>query len=349
MNRGIDIENAFKFEDVIFVDVRSPLEYEEDRIINSINIPILDDKERKIVGTIYKKQGKEFAIEKGLEFVSKKIKNLYIQFNDLSKSYKNIVVYCSRGGMRSGSVVNFLLNLGISVYQLKGGYKSYRNYVINFLENIDKNYRFIVLHGLTGVGKTDAIRYLNEKGLRGLDLESLARNCGSVFGHVCFNDNPPSQKLFESLIFDYIRNSNSKYIFIESESKRIGSVLIPNSVYDTMIKDGYHVLFESDIEFRVKRLVDQYINLNCKNDIVILECLEKLRKRLGNEKIDYLIEQLNLKEYAIIAKELIINYYDPLYKYSINKFNYNDIISCDDFEKAMAKLIKIYQRLKEGS
>ncbi|SHJ44813.1 tRNA 2-selenouridine(34) synthase MnmH [Tepidibacter formicigenes] len=346
MNRGINLEEALKLENAVFVDVRSPLEYKEDRIIKSINIPILDDKERKVVGTIYKKDGKESAVEKGLEFTSKKIKDLYLEFNSLSKSYKNIVVYCSRGGMRSGSVVNFFCNLGINMYQLRGGYKSYRNYVIDFLENIDENYKFIVLHGLTGVGKTDALKYLNKKGVKGLDLENIAKNCGSVFGHICFKDNPPSQKLFESLIFNYINNSKSKYIFIESESKRIGSVLIPNSIYNTMIEKGYHILLESSINSRVKRLVEQYISLNYKEDTVILDALEKLRKRLGNEKIDYLIEKLNSKEYAIIAKELIVNYYDPLYKYSIDKFAYNHIISCDKFEKAMAKLITIYERLE---
>lgn len=349
MNRIIDIKSALELKDTIFVDVRAPLEYEEDRIINSKNIPLLDDNERSIVGTLYKQEGKELAIEKGLKFTGEKLEYFYSEFINLSKVYKNIVIYCSRGGMRSSSLVNFLSVLGLNTYKLEGGYKSYRNYVIDFLENLDKYYEFIVLHGLTGVGKTDALKYLHKNDINTLDLEEFAKNSGSVFGHVYFNDSPPSQKLFESVIFNHIYELKSKYIFIESESKRIGGICLPNSMYDIITKKGYHILLEDSIDSRIERLVDQYVNLSFKDNSTIINSLEKLRKRLGNENVNYLIEKMNLKEYSLVAKELILNYYDPLYKYSIDKYEYELKLSCSNFENAMEKLILFYERLNEGS
>ncbi|WP_248477207.1 tRNA 2-selenouridine(34) synthase MnmH [Tepidibacter aestuarii] len=349
MSNIIEIEDSLELKNSIFVDVRSESEYEEDRIKNSINIPILNDEQRKIVGTLYKQEGKEKAIEKGLELIADKLKDIYIKLKKLSSEYDNLIVYCARGGMRSSLLVNFYSGLGISMYKLDGGYKSYRNYVIDFLENADENYEFIVLHGLTGVGKTDALKYLTKKNISSLDLEGFAQNCGSVFGYLGFQEKPPSQKMFETLLFEYIRNSNSKYIFTESESRRVGYVMLPENIYNMTIEKGYHILVEDSTENRIKRLVNQYVSLSSKDDDKILESIEKLRKRLGSEKTNYLIEKLNLKQYDEIAKELIINYYDPLYKYSIDKFKYDYVIDCNEFEKAMDNLIDIHRQLHEGS
>jgi tRNA 2-selenouridine synthase len=349
LSNVIEVEDSLELKNRIFIDVRSESEYEEDRIQNSINIPILNDEQRKIVGTIYKQEGKEKAIEKGLELVADKLKDIYIELKKLSNEYDNLIVYCARGGMRSSLLVNFYSGLGINMHKLDGGYKSYRNYVINFLENADENYEFIVLHGLTGVGKTDALKYLEQKSVSSLDLEGLAQNCGSVFGYLGFKEKPPTQKMFETLLFEYIRNSKSKYIFTESESRRIGYVMLPENIYNMTIEKGYHILIEDSIENRVKRLVNQYVNLSYKDDERILESIEKLRKRLGNEKTNYLNEKLHLKEYDAIAKELIIDYYDPLYKYSIDKFKYDYIVDCNEFEKAMNNLVNIHRQLHEGS
>ncbi len=347
--KTIEIGKALSLDDTVFVDVRSPLEYEEDRIVGAINIPLLDDEERKIIGTLYKQEGKDIAIEEGLRFTSNKIDDFYIQFRNLSREYENIVIYCARGGMRSASMVNFFSPLGMNLIQLEGGYKSYRNHVLRFWENIHEKCELIVLHGLTGVGKTEALYSLQEKGISTLDLEGLAKNSGSVFGHVYFKENPPSQKYFESLLFNEIKNSKSKYLFIESESKRIGGVCLPNDIYDKMTKEGYHILLKSNMENRIKRLVHQYVRFNDKEDGIIIDSLEKLRKRLGNEKVNLLIKKIHLKEYDFIARELLVNYYDPLYKYSIDKYRYDLILNCDHFHGAIKELELFYKRLEEGS
>ena len=284
----IEIEKALELKDAIFVDVRSPLEYAEDKIKNAINIPLLDDEERQIVGTLYKQEGKNIAIEKGLQFTGGKLTDFYTQYSNIQKKYKNIIIYCARGGMRSESIAKFISSLGIEVYKLEGGYKSYRNYVLDFFNNAKEKFQFIVLHGLTGVGKTDILKTLMDKNINSIDLEEYAKNSGSVFGHVYFVENPPSQKYFETLIFNYMYELKSGYIFVESESKRIGAVFVPEFLYEKIIGESHRVLITSTIDSRVNRLVQQYVKNNHKDDIALLKSVEKLNKRLGNETVEFL-------------------------------------------------------------
>ena len=335
-NNVVEIDEAFKLKNTVFIDVRSPEEYVDNRIINSVNIPLFDDYERKIVGTLYKNEGKENAIEMGLEFVSAKLKDFYKEFCDVATHYDNIVVYCARGGMRSRSVVDLMNSVGIKAKQLKGGYKAYRNYVMDYFADLKSDSRFIVLHGLTGVGKTDILDELSGEGYSVLDLEGLAKNCGSVFGHICYVEDPPSQKLFESLIFDKVYNSNDKYIFVESESKRVGSVIVPASVYEMIVSDeSVHILVEASEKTRIERLVNQYVSLSLKDDSKLLECISYLKKRLSKDKIEALSRSVEEKDYESVAKDLIIEYYDPLYKYSIEKYKYDFNVNSDNMEELM--------------
>ena len=155
--KTIKIEDALKLEKTIFIDVRTEKEYLDDHILNAYNMPLFNNDEYCEVGTIYKQEGKHEAIDKGFEFVSPKLKDMYKVVKELSKEYEHIVIYCARGGMRSGSVANLLTSIGIDLYKLEGGYKSYRNYVLDYLSTIMDQKQFIVLHGLTGVGKTELL------------------------------------------------------------------------------------------------------------------------------------------------------------------------------------------------
>ena len=217
--KTIKIEDALKLKNCIFIDVRTESEYKEDHILDAFNMPLFKDHEHCEVGTIYKMQGKNEAIQKGFDFVGYKLKDMYIQVTSLASEYDNIVIYCARGGMRSGSVCNLFASLGMSIYKLEGGYKAYRNYVLEYLDNIMNVKNFIVVHGLTGVGKTDLLNILDEKNVDNIDLEGIAKNSGSTFGFITHDKKPPTQKKFESKIFEKIFFSNSDYIFIESESK----------------------------------------------------------------------------------------------------------------------------------
>ncbi len=195
MLKQISADDALDLKDCIFIDVRSPKEYSEATIPNSINIPILTDEERELVGTVHKNDSKAEAKILGLRFASSKLEDLYRKILDLNNRYKNIVIFCWRGGMRSTSVCNVLniMNLN-TVFQLEGGYKSYRKTVHNFIENNISRFTFVVLHGLTGVGKTIILKELEKMEVPIIDLEMLANNAGSVFGNILYSSLTPSQK-----------------------------------------------------------------------------------------------------------------------------------------------------------
>ena len=165
----ISITNAFELDNAVLIDTRTPKEYQEDHIIGAISLPILDDQERHEVGLMYKQISQELAIEKGLEFYSKKIPNIV----ETIKPYKDktLIIYCARGGMRSGIIASLLESIGMKVYQVEGGYKLFRNYLLEQLNNFKIKPKVYVLHGLTCTGKTDLLKHLKLLGV-GQDLNS---------------------------------------------------------------------------------------------------------------------------------------------------------------------------------
>ncbi|WP_053957381.1 tRNA 2-selenouridine(34) synthase MnmH [Inediibacterium massiliense] len=334
----IDIKEALALEKTLFIDVRSPSEYEDGTILGAINIPILDDSERAIIGTIYKKESKDKATVTGLNLVSHKLPNLYETIRAYSKEYDYIIIFCWRGGMRSRSVCNLLSMLDIpNIYQLKDGYKGYRRHVINYLENDILKYHFIVLHGVTGVGKTHILEELKKEDIPILNLEEMAQNSGSVFGDLVFEKKPPSQKNFESLLFHKMHSFKESYIFIESESKRIGNVQIPDHLYHHMMQK-YHILIETNLENRVNVILKDYIHHLDQNHEKIKKSLDHLRKRLGNKWVDTLIQKVDEKNYSYVIEYLMKHYYDPLYKYSIEQYEYDLVIEYKYIKEAVTKL-----------
>ncbi|MGL5329398.1 MAG: tRNA 2-selenouridine(34) synthase MnmH [Peptostreptococcaceae bacterium] len=337
--KTIKIEDALRLENTIFIDVRTEKEYNDDHILNAYNIPLFSNDEHHEVGTIYKTQGKHEAIDKGFDFVSPKLKEMYKEVKELSLKYEHVVIYCARGGMRSGSLAMLLSSIGVDLYKLEGGYKSYRNYVLDYLSKIMDKKEFIVLHGLTGVGKTELLVELEKQGMDIIDLEEMAKNTGSVFGFITFDEKPPTQKNFESKIFNSLFNSKTNYVFIESESKRVGHVLVPNEIYEGIIRDGYHILIECDIEDRVNRLCKDYIyDRNEGNIDVLRECISRFKKRLGQQKIEEYTNLLNEKKYEELVEKYLVEYYDPLYMHSVNQYKYNEIIHFKDISKTIEEL-----------
>ncbi len=348
--KTIKIEDALKLKNTIFIDVRTQKEFDDDHILNAYSMPLFDNDEYSEVGTIYKQEGKHEAIDKGFDFVSPKLKDMYKTAKELSAKYDHIVIYCARGGMRSGSVANLFGCIGIDLYKLEGGYKSYRNYVLDYLDNIMDKKQFIVLHGLTGVGKTELLVELNKNNIDMIDLENLARNTGSVFGFITYDEKPPTQKTFESRIFEKIFFAESDYLFIESESKRVGHVLIPNNIYEAIIRDGYHILVECDIKDRVSRLCKDYIYDRGEDNIKSLQdCINTFRKRLGNKSVENYLELLNDKKYEEVVEQFLVNYYDPLYMHSVEKYKYDDIIKFEDINDITNELISFHKTAIKGA
>ncbi|SHI78567.1 tRNA 2-selenouridine synthase [Geosporobacter subterraneus DSM 17957] len=347
MTSLITIEEALKLKKAIFIDVRSPAEYAESTIVDAVNFPILNDEERAEIGTVYRRDSHQKAIRLGVKYASYKLPSLYDQIVDYQKEYEHIIFFCWRGGMRSKSVCNFLSMFNVpQVYQLAGGYKAYRKFIMDYFENHLDPYHFIMVHGLTGVGKTHILEGLSEKGLKVLNLEKLAQNSGSVFGDIVFKGSPPSQKMFESMIFHILYGAAEKNIFVESESKRIGNVQIPDKIYQRMVA-GSHVLVNTSLENRVNIILKDYINHVEEKEEKIRKAIEHLRKRLGNEAVDHLLQKQSEKAYPYIIRYLIEYYYDPLYQYSIEKYkNYDLEIFYDNIENAIKELRDFEMSLK---
>lgn len=342
----ITVEEAINMKDKIFIDVRSPLEFTKGSIPGAINIPILDNDERVDVGTIYTNKNPEDAKIKGIEYASSKLSSIYNQVFSLTKHHKNIILFCWRGGLRSATLSSFLSVLGVNIYQLEGGYKQYRKHVVEYFNKDRFKHKFIVLHGYTGVGKTEILAQLETFNIPILNLEYLAKNSGSVFGNIVYQDEKPvTQKSFDALLFETLRLNNSKYIIVESEGHRLGRVSLPEGLWDAII-EGKHVLVSTNIENRIKRLVNNYISKISNCDNLLEDAIIHLKKRIGSEKTNKFIFWVEEKRYAEIVKELIIEYYDPLYKYSIDKYNYIMEINYNVVEEVVNKIIKLYYDLE---
>ena len=250
----ISIEKALELKAPLFIDLRSPCEYEEAHIPGAVNIPLFDNEERSVVGTTYRVVSNQAAIDKGLEIVAPKLPEIYKKIKPYGEQ-REIVLYCWRGGMRSQAISQFLDLLGLTHYRLSGGYKAFRRHVCSFFEKFQQE--IITLHGLTGAGKTEILQELRKKGYPAIDLEDLANHRGSVFGHIGLGK-APSQKHFEGLLFwECQKHRKAKRIAVECESQRIGVLQLPKSFFNAM-QTGRRVLVYDSMAHRVERLVATY-------------------------------------------------------------------------------------------
>ncbi len=328
----ISVEKALAEENYIFLDIRSEGEFKEDHLEGALNFALFNDEERARIGTIYKENRSEAKLE-GIRVASKKLELLYMQMQALSSKYDRVVVYCWRGGMRSRAVVAFFRSLGMgNVLQLEGGYKEYRRIVNAYLEKNVEKLTFVVLHGRTGVGKTEILKKLKKRGVHTVDLEAHASNSGSVFGRIPFGGRGPSQKRFDTLLFDNLKDWDD-YFILESESKRIGDLHLKENFFQAM-KRGIHILVDTNIENRVKIIADDYVSPETEKQII--GAIEALRKRLGGENADRLLRQVNNDEYYEVIRYLMESYYDGLYDYSIKNVPEYDLeITYEDIDEAV--------------
>ncbi len=293
-----------------FVDVRSPKEFEEDHVPNAINIPLFSNEERAIVGTLYKQVGEEIAIDKGLEVVSKKLPEMIKEYHKLKGK---IIIYCWRGGMRSGSITGLLKSMKFDVEQLEKGYKDYRRFVREELERI-KIPKIYVVYGLTGSGKTELLQEFENS----LDLEGLAQHRGSVFGDIGLKIR--TQKMFDSLLLKRVYElKNEKWVIIEGESRKIGKIQIPLNIWD-QIQKANKIKLISTMEERVERLYMEY----CKNveKEVVIEKLHQIEKFIGKKNVKDLIKLIENNEIKKFIEIILVEYYDKLYKHTLDAKEY---------------------------
>ncbi|QGU94532.1 tRNA 2-selenouridine(34) synthase MnmH [Clostridium bovifaecis] len=326
----------------ILVDVRSPGEYEDATIPGAVNVPLLDNEERRIVGTIYVKESVEKAKRMGLELVGKKLPFLYDKIRELEKEHKNIVFFCARGGFRSVTISTLMASLGVNASKLMGGYKGYRKVVNEELPILNEEVTYVVLHGNTGVGKTEILKKLCQDGYEVLDLEGAANHRGSLLGSVGLGQ-PRSQKQFESLVYDTLRRRKSDIVFVEGESRRIGNIVIPSSIWERM-EEGVHILVQAPLEFRANLILKEYMKKEG-FEKEILFALDLLKKYMSEENIQRYEKMAVDKEYKELAEQLMVKYYDPLYASSEKKYEYNKKIEVNDIEKA-AQDIESWMKLR---
>lgn len=307
----------------ILIDVRSTKEFKESTIPGAVNIPLLTNQERDIIGEIYHKEGEKNARLKGVELVSPKLPNLINQLSILEKSYENLIVFCARGGLRSEAIVTFARLAGIEATKYPGGYKKYRHLVLSKLNNFNLSANLVVLHGHTGVGKTEVLKELSKRGWAILNLEKLANHRGSAFGSIGLGK-PHNQKYFDSLLLNKLEKyNNKKYIFIESESKRIGYSVLPSFLMNAMDK-GIHILIKSDLEARIERIYQEYSQEYINNTDEFKErTKESLRgikkyiiKEAGKSSYNNLVKLVEAGKFKEVIKILLVDYYDKFYQYA---------------------------------
>lgn len=327
----ITIEEALKLKNKLVIDTRSPTEFEKDRIPGAINIPILDNEERKAVGTMYK-QDPDKATKKGYEYYNKKLPRMTEEFKKLDKD-KKIIIYCWRGGMRSQTIVKLVSDLGLNAFLLEGGYRAYRRYVRTQLENYKPPFTFIVLYGLAGSGKTELLKHVKPS----IDLEGLAQHRSSNFGAIGLN--PREQKMFESLLFKRLKElEGEKIVFVEGESHKVGKVFIPNSIF-TAMKKGIAVRVNCSIENRAKQIVKDYF-MHGEED-KIREIIVYLKPHLTKKVVENLLKLMDEKNYSEVSKILLQDYYDSKYEHYIGQAGCSYTVCNDDMNECITELKKI--------
>ena len=298
------------------IDARSESEFALDHIPGAINYPVLNDEERILVGTTYKQVGAFEAKKIGAPLVARNIAHaIDTLFADKPRDWKPLV-YCWRGGNRSGSMAHVLAKVGWPVVQLDGGYKAFRGYVNTALEH-PPALQFRVVCGTTGSGKSRLLETLDAIGAQVLDLERLAAHRGSVLGHLP-NEPQPSQKMFETRIWDKLRRFDpSKPVFVESESKKVGNLRVPEVVMERM-RAAPCISLTLSRPNRVRLLMEDYQHF-CADPSALNRQLDHLVQLHGRARIDAWHGMANGGELPELVDELLVQHYDPAYLRSIDR------------------------------
>lgn len=308
----VKVNTVAEFQDLDFqvVDVRSQGEYADSHIPGAINVPLLSNEHRHLVGIAYKKQGKEAAIALGHQLVDP-IRDKILQDLKEQTDSRQVRVYCARGGLRSQLMSKFFSDNGYEVTMLKGGYKAYRHQAIRLFSSV-KN--ILVLGGYTGSGKTEVLKELSLLGEQVVDFEGLAEHKGSAFGALGQNKQPSSAQ-FHNRIYEVLRHFDlNKRIWVENESMTVGKVYIPEQLYIN-IKHARTVEIELPIEERINHIVETYGQYDLNE---LSACIRQLNRRLGDQEMRLLCALTEIGDlHPVVAR--LLKYYDKAYEMSKSK------------------------------
>ncbi|MGB7402244.1 MAG: tRNA 2-selenouridine(34) synthase MnmH [Arcobacter sp.] len=322
------------------IDVRAPIEFKKGSFPHAINLPLITDEERHLIGIKYKNYGNKEAVTLGHKLVSGEIKENRINaWLDFKKDNPSAILYCFRGGQRSKIAQEWISEYIPEIKRLKGGYKAFRNYLMNEIDNSPKYFKPLILGGHTGSGKTILLNKIQNS----IDLEGLANHRGSTFGKQISAQ--PAQIDFEnSLAYELIEKVNKgfSYLLFEDEGKYIGSIYIPKN-FAQYLSNASIIVLETSFEERINITFNEYIlkaQINYKREFEkdyfvfwindMRNAMERIEKRLGSMRHKVLKELFSdaikvqeetesLEEYKYWIAYLLKEYYDPMYKYQLDK------------------------------
>lgn len=308
------------------IDVRSEAEFALDHLPGAINCPVLTDAERVEVGTMDRQQSSFEARRRGAAYVSRNIaRHLETEFHSMPKTWQPLV-YCWRGGNRSGAMTHILTRVGWRARQLEGGYRAYRGQVLADLAVLPGRFTYRVVCGKTGSGKSRLLQHLSAASVQVLDLEALAEHRGSVLGGLPAQPQP-SQKMFETRIWSALRSfSPGRVVFVESESRKIGDLRIPDRLLMAM-RSSECIRLEVPLDARIRLLREEYEHFERDRDALNdqLDCLAALH---GRQKIAQWKQLANDDNWNGVVERLLVEHYDPAYLKSIDR-NFERASSAD--------------------
>jgi tRNA 2-selenouridine synthase len=332
------MDELFDFDEII--DVRSPGEFEDDHIPGAISLPVLDDAERARVGTLHKQSSAFDAKKIGAALVSRNIAHhLETYFHAKPRDYRPLI-YCWRGGSRSGAMTTILRAVGWHAAQLEGGHKAYRHHVIEELTQLPARFDFRVICGPTGVGKSRFLNAMQACNAQVLDLEDLAAHMGSVLG--AYPARPqPAQKLFESRLWFALRSFDpNRPVFVESESKKIGNLHTPEVLLQQM-RASPCINLRAEIPVRVELLKQEYAHFLANSELLgkKLDCLIAIQ---GKQQIETWKAMAMAGQWDELVAELLIRHYDPAYTRSLER-NFSGALEAATLELTAADQATIKQ------
>lgn len=294
----------------VVLDVRSPGEYAHARIPGALNLPLFNDAERAAVGTAYKQMGRNPAIEMGLGFVGPRLAD-FVAFAKQHVKTGSAKVHCWRGGMRSSSMAWLLDTAGLSTVTLKGGYKIFRRWALSAFTN---PYRFLVMGGMTGSGKTAIMQELKRLGEQILDLEELASHRGSSYGMLGMPGQPSTEQFENEISLKLFAFDPARPIWVEDESRMIGKCKIPDSLFNQMQASTLFFI-DCPLQERVDRLKEEYGHIPPQ---MLVDATERISRRLGGARTQEIVKHIKAGD-LVQAIHLTLQYYDNSYHYGLTQ------------------------------
>lgn len=331
------------------IDVRSPGEFARESIPGAVNIPLFSDEERAKVGTAYKREGQPAAQWLGMQLVSPKMETLMQAIRQREEDLgEPPTIFCWRGGMRSRAMATFATFSGLRVRRLQGGYRAYRQHVLETIEPYELRVPVYLLHGMTGAGKTELLRKLENRGYPVLDLERMAGHRGSVFGHIG-KGKPANQKMFDARLFETLRkNQDAPFFIMEAESKRIGNAVLPSFLMDAK-RQAVHIQLTASLEVRVQRVYEEYVvPFSWRPDFAekVEQAYASIARRMPTEQAALLRAALAERDYRSAIASLLVHYYDPRYQNKQDEYvdRWEHLVDASDLEKAASEIEAIIEK-----